>query len=183
MARTGLEPLEMRCGDAGAITPTHQHAVLGVAQIRDAHREPYADCGQGDGKGERCHVRQHPLAKIVRLTPWLFVTGQITWLFLRVANGTLLAWICAVRRPRPGARAEFKHAVLLLGRDWLLAIHCFQLRYTFILACQLMRLRKICAMSGRDLSLQSRMEPAVVYSKSALFGCVEDIGITLAEAN
>ena len=87
---TGLEPLEMRCGDAGAITPAHQHAILGVAQIGNAHGEPYADCGQGDGKGEGRHVRQHALTKIVWLIPGLFVARQIAWLSLRVVTRTLV---------------------------------------------------------------------------------------------
>src|SRR4051812_27997406 len=32
-----------RHGDPGAIAPAHQHAILGLAEIGDAHREPDTD--------------------------------------------------------------------------------------------------------------------------------------------
>ena len=132
MAQTGIESSEMRCGDVGAITPPHQHAVLGIAQIRDAHREPYSNRRQGDGKGESGHVRQHALTKIVGLIPGLLVARLIARLALCLVTKTLLAWIPAFRWSRRGARPEFKHPVLFFGRDGLLGIHCFQLRYHLI---------------------------------------------------
>ena len=149
MARTGVEPSEMRCGDVGAISSPHQHAVLGVAQVRDAHREPYSDRRQSDGKGEGRHVRQHALTKIVGLIPGLLVTRQIAWLSLCVVTRTLLR-ISPLRRSRRGARPEFKHAVLFLGRDGLLGIHCFQLRYALIFSTPSYGAQKNLAMPERS---------------------------------
>src|SRR5258708_3159969 len=71
------EPLEMRRGNARAIAPPHQHAILGLAQIRDAHGKPNSNRGQRHGKGEARKVRQHAVAKIARLFPADFITQHI----------------------------------------------------------------------------------------------------------
>src|SRR3979411_1318447 len=66
-ALSRLETLEVLRGNACAIAPSHQHAILGLAQIRDAHREPNSDCRQRDGEGEGGNVCEHAMAKIIRL--------------------------------------------------------------------------------------------------------------------
>jgi hypothetical protein len=125
-----FQALEMRCGDPRAITPPHQHAILGFAEIRDAHGEPDSDGGQSYGKGKGRNVRQHAMAKVVRLVSSLLVRRQIVRFRICALTERLLAQIASVWRTRHGARPEFKHPVLFLGRDGLLGIHCFQLRYT-----------------------------------------------------
>src|SRR5260370_35867090 len=57
------EPLEMPRGNARAIAPPHQHAILGLAQIRDAHGKPNSNPGHPPGKGQGRKVRQHAVAQ------------------------------------------------------------------------------------------------------------------------
>src|ERR1700753_3518227 len=76
MGRSGRKMLGRRGGNAHAVAPSHQHAILGPAQIRNIHGEPYSDGGQGDCKGEGCDVRKHAVAKIVRFFPGALIAGQ-----------------------------------------------------------------------------------------------------------
>jgi len=144
-----FEALEMLSGDARAITPPHQHAILGFAQIRDAHRQPYSDRRQRDSKGKGGHVSQHALAKIIGLIPRLLVARQIVRLGACVFVEALLARIS--RRTRHGARPEFKNPVLFLRGDGLLGIHCFQLRYMLLLACETAPLTDMFTCRGCDI--------------------------------
>src|SRR5205814_3547563 len=118
-----LENLEMRRGDMRAIAPAHQHAILGVAKIRDAHRQPYSDRGQCNGKGKSGDVGQHAMAKIVRIIPRLLKARQI----VRLAASRVLARILLAQMPwgwlSHRARPEFEHAVLLFRHDGLLVLH------------------------------------------------------------
>ena len=69
------KPLAARRRNLGAVMPSHQHAILGLAQIGDAHRQPYADRCQRDGEGEGGDVRQHAMPEIVRLLAGLARTA------------------------------------------------------------------------------------------------------------
>jgi len=117
--------LEMRGGDARAIAASHQHAILGLAQIGDAHGEPYSDRRQRHGKSEGRNVRQHAMTEIVRFVPGLRMARQI----VRRLPGILpLRPVIGVgapaRRMRQGARPEFEHAMLFVRRHGLLGVHC-----------------------------------------------------------
>src|SRR6266478_1830358 len=104
--------LDMRRGNARAIALPHQHAVLGLAQIRNAHGEPYSDGRQRDGKGESRNVGQHALAKIVRLIPVSLIARQVVRLTLRVLLRLAARIPPPTRRVGQGARPEFEHAML-----------------------------------------------------------------------
>src|ERR1043166_8452104 len=111
-------------GDAGAIPPAHQHAILGLAEIGDTHSEPDPDRGQRHRERECREVRQHAMTEIVRFVPRALIAGEIVWLPPDIdrrygPTAVSLAW-----RPIHGARAELEHPVLVvaLGR-WPLAFH------------------------------------------------------------
>jgi hypothetical protein len=126
---SGRKMLAMRRGNAHAIAASHQHAILGSAQIRNAHGEPYSDRRQRDGKREGCDVRQHAMAKIVRLIPVALIARQIIRLLQRVFLLNLPSQISPLtRRMGQGARPEFEHAMLFLRLNGPLGFHCCQLR-------------------------------------------------------
>jgi hypothetical protein len=140
----GLKMLDMRRGNARAIAAAHQHAVLGGTEIRNAHREPYADGGQRDGKGEGRNVRQHAMTKIVRFFPVALIPRQV----IRLLPGVLLASVflpsvfmrsvlmrsfrakvsLRTRRPSRATRPEFEHAMLFFRCNGPLGFHLCQLR-------------------------------------------------------
>jgi len=130
----GRKMLDMGRGNARAVAPPHQHAVLGLAQIRDAHGEPNSDGRQRDGESEGRNVRQHALAKIVRFTPVSLIARQI----IRLWPGVLLKSLVG-RLPLPtrgvshGARPEFEHAMLFLRCNGPLGFHWCQSRDILIL--------------------------------------------------
>jgi hypothetical protein len=131
--QTGRKMLAMRRGNAHAVVASHQHAILGPAQIRNTHGEPYSDRGQGDGKREGRNVRQHTMAKIVRLIAGALIARQVVRLRLRVLL-LLPAQLRPLARPMDqGARPELEHAVLFLRRNGLLGFHCCQFRDILIL--------------------------------------------------
>jgi len=129
--------LDMRCGNLCAIAPPHQHAILGLAQIRDAHGKPYSDRRQRDGKSEGRDVRQHALAKIVRFIPVSLIARQI----VRFLPGVLRLGLLAppTRRVSQGARPEFEHAMLFLRGSRPQGLHWRQLRDILILFSTLAR--------------------------------------------
>jgi hypothetical protein len=131
--RADWKMLGVRRGNMRAVAPSHQHAILGFAQIRNAHGEPYSDRGQRDGKSEGRNIRQHALTKIVRLISVPFVARQVVlWLsLLRLSRLTQLS--PPTRRLKRGARPEFEHAVLFFRRNGPLGFHCCQLRDILIL--------------------------------------------------
>ena len=105
-----------------AVAPSHQHAILSPAQIRDAHGKPYSDRGQRHGEREGRNIGQHPMAEVVWLVTWPLVAGQI------VCN---VPDICLLRRSvlpagRMGRRAwpEFEHDVLVIPSNRPLGFHC-----------------------------------------------------------
>jgi hypothetical protein len=140
IGRSSLKLLEMRRGNAGAIAPAHQHAVLGLAQIRNAHGEPDSDRRQRHGKSQGRNVCQHATAKIVRFIAISLVARQV----VRLLRGVVLKRLVA-RVPRPagrasqGSRPKFEHAMLFLRRDGLLGFHCCQLRDILVLFSTLAR--------------------------------------------
>src|SRR3954451_1164758 len=67
----------LRHGNAGAIAAAHQYAILGFAQIGDAHGEPDADPDQRHRERKGREVRQHAMAEIVRFFPCAFIACQI----------------------------------------------------------------------------------------------------------
>src|SRR5258707_8893854 len=122
------ETLEMRRGNARAIAPPHQHAILGLAQIRDAHGKPNSNRGQRHGKGEGREVRQHAMAKIVRFFAGEFIARQIVRLAARVLLPNRVAEGPPARGLRQGARPELEHAVLFFRCNGPLGFHCWQFR-------------------------------------------------------
>src|SRR3954466_6350401 len=54
-------------GNPGAVATAHQDAVLGAAEIGDAHGEPDADRGQCDRERQRRDIGEHAMAEVVRL--------------------------------------------------------------------------------------------------------------------
>jgi hypothetical protein len=116
--------LEVLRGNAHTIAPSHQHAILGPAQIGDAHRKPYPDRRQRDGKSERGDICEHAVAEIVRLLPRTFVTRQIERLTLAVLMLRLGPHIGRSRgRMKRAARPEWKHAMLFFRCNGLLGFH------------------------------------------------------------
>jgi hypothetical protein len=73
----GLKSLDMRGGNPRAIAAAHQHAILGLAHIRNAHGKPYSDGGQRYREREGCNVRQHTMAKIIRFIAAALIARQI----------------------------------------------------------------------------------------------------------
>src|ERR1700743_2958705 len=71
-----------RRGDAHAVAASHQHAILGAAQIGDAHGEPDADRKHRHGEGTGRDVGQHALTEIVRLIARLLIARQVVRLGL-----------------------------------------------------------------------------------------------------
>jgi hypothetical protein len=65
----------MRRGNPHAVVASHQHAVLGSAQMGDTHGEPYPDRQEGDGKRESRQIPQHAMAKIIRFFRIALVAG------------------------------------------------------------------------------------------------------------
>ena len=61
----------------GAVAPTHQHAILVLAQIGNAHRQPYSNGRQRDGEGEGRDVGQHAMLEVVRFLAASFEARQI----------------------------------------------------------------------------------------------------------
>jgi hypothetical protein len=121
---SGEGPLEVLRGNANAIAPPHQYAILGPAQIGDAHREPYPDRRQRDGKSERGDIGEHAVAKIVRLLPRTFVARQIERLGLAILMLRLDPQIGPLRgRLKRAARPEWKHAMLFFRCNGLLGFH------------------------------------------------------------
>src|SRR5260370_3764910 len=93
--RSGPKTLDMRGGNARAIAPPHQHAILGLAQIGNADGEPYSDGRQRDGKSEGRDVRQHALAKIVRLIAVSLIARQVVRLTPRALLKRPVAQVCS----------------------------------------------------------------------------------------
>src|SRR6202022_386150 len=121
--------LDMRRGNPRAIAPPHQHAILGLAQIRNAHGEPDSDGRQRDGKGEGRNVRQHATAKIVRFIPIPLVARQIIRLWSGILLGSPVARISPPwGRVSQGTWPEFEHPMLIVRRNGPLGFHCCQLR-------------------------------------------------------
>jgi hypothetical protein len=130
----GREMLDMRRGNARAVAPPHQHAVLGLAQIRNAHGKPYSDGRQRHGKSEGRDVRQHALAKIVRFSPVSLIARQI----IRLWPGVLLKSLAGrlpppARRVSHGARPELEHAMLFFRCNGPLGFQWYQSRDILIL--------------------------------------------------
>src|SRR5688572_7096139 len=102
----------------GAVAPSHQHAILGLAEIADGDRKPYSDRGQRDGEGEGRDVGKHAMAEFVRFLGGSFEAREI----LRRLPRRIF------RRMRRSARPEFEHAMLVVRCKGLLGFHCCQFR-------------------------------------------------------
>ena len=115
-------------GNLDAIVASHQDAILGSAQMGDAHGEPYADRQQGHREGEGGNVRQHPLPVVIRWFGDALIARQIVGHVQTVSSGGLIP---PLGGRRSGAWPKREHAVLLLGRgryDGSLGSHGCQLR-------------------------------------------------------
>jgi hypothetical protein len=128
-----LEMLGVRRGNVRAIAPTHQHAILGLAQIRDAHGKPYSDRSQRDGKSEGRNVRQHAMTKIVRFIPVPRIARQVVLLLSLLVLSLIAQFLPLTRRVNQGAWPEFEHTVLFFRRNGPLGFHWSQLRNILIL--------------------------------------------------
>lgn len=114
--------------------PAHQHAILGLAQVGDAHGKPDADRRERNGEGEGGDIGEHAVAEIVRFLPGFLVTRkvearQLGWLGRRIVMQLLDDGVTpqglGLRRI---AWPELQHAVLFLRRDGPLNLHCFGFR-------------------------------------------------------
>jgi hypothetical protein len=104
----------MLAGNTRAIATSHQHAILGFAEVGDAHGEPYPDRGQRDCEGEAGHVRQHAQPKIVRLIARPLISRQI----ITARMPALIRM--SPRRMSCRARPELEHLVLVFRHNGLL---------------------------------------------------------------
>lgn len=75
--RAAETPLIVRYDDLDAVVASHQHTILGPAEMGYAHRQPYADREQGHREGESRDIGQHPLPIIVSLFRDAFIARQI----------------------------------------------------------------------------------------------------------
>src|SRR6266480_6890291 len=172
--------LGVRRGNVRAITPPHQHAILGLAHIGDAHGKPYSDRRQRDGKSEGGNVGQHAMTKIVRLFPVALVARPRAFL-----PSLLSRFFPLTRRAHRGPWPELEHAMLLLRRNWLLGIHCCQLRNpaTTLARPQGVSQEMLAWHECGRLSRQCLVEPAVIDSKSAIFRSAEDFRVAVSKPN
>src|SRR3954453_11251014 len=86
-------------GNPGAVPASHQNAILGLAEIGDAHGEPDSDRRQRDREGQRGDIGQHAVTEVLRLVSPPFVAGQVVR--YRLAKGlvaSLVASLVAVTR-------------------------------------------------------------------------------------
>jgi hypothetical protein len=123
------EKLAMRRIKAGAVALPSQYAILGLAQIRNAHGKPYADGHQGDRKSNGSDVGEHALAKVIRVIPGALIARQIIGLgtvVFRFSRPGLV--IRPARRTDRVAWPELEHLMLLLRRNGPLGFHCCQSR-------------------------------------------------------
>jgi hypothetical protein len=174
-------------GYTDTIVPSHQHAILGPAQIRDAHSQPQSDGRQCHGEREGREVCQHAMAEIVRFIPLALIARQIVRLLQGVfplsmpaktpsaqelsARATrelstqdLSTRACSLtRREGLGARAEFEHAVLFLRRYGPLGFHCCQLRGILTLfSTPAARLAENVDMPRMRKSIPPKIYPSIV---------------------
>lgn len=113
------QPLAARRRNLGAVAPSHQHAILVLAQVRDADRQPYSDRGQRDGEGEGRDVRQHAMPELAGFLGGSLEPRQIPGRIL----GRLPVRLPLARRMRRRARPELEHAMLVIRCDGLLGFH------------------------------------------------------------
>jgi hypothetical protein len=121
-------PSDMWHGNLNAIVASHQDAILGSTQVRNADRQPYADRQKGDGEGKSRHVRQHAVPVIVDLFPIALIARQIVGHLKLMDNWRIIS---VLSDRRAGARPKLEHAVLFFWRgryDGLLGSHGCQLR-------------------------------------------------------
>jgi len=185
IGRPGRKMLDRRDGNAHAVAPSHQHTVLGPAQIRNTHGKPYPDRQESHGKGEGCNVCEHAMAKIVRFFPVALIARQIV---RRAMLLNRVAQVPALTRRSQGSRPELKHAVLPIRRDRRrnngpLGFHWCQLRDILNLFSTLAtRLPENVGMAG-TLSLHSLVEPAVVDSKPTIFRGADDVRVAVSKSD
>ncbi len=177
--------LGVRGGYAHAVATPHQHTVLGPAEIRNTHGKPDADGGQGDGKGKGRDIREHAVAKIVRLFPGALIARQIVRLAMFLNR--VVQYPALTRRRSHGSRPELEHAVLPVRRDRSrnngpLGFHWCQLRDILNLFSTLAARLPENVGTAATLSLQSLMEPAVVDSKPAIFRGADDVHVAVSKS-
>jgi len=74
---SGRQNLIVGYDNLDAVVASHQHTILGSAELGDAHRQPYADGEQGDRERERGDVGQHPPPVVVGLFRDSLVARQV----------------------------------------------------------------------------------------------------------
>lgn len=181
-----LKALETSSGNVRAISSPHQDAILGLAQIGNAHGEPNSDRRQSRGEGERRDICEHAMAKIVRFGPVSLVARPVARLMASVLLQTLIAVVSPLAgRTSRRARPELEHTMLFFRRDGLLGFHYWQLRAFPCCLTRMQRaLQKILRWHGcENLSLHGVVEPAVVDPDTAVFRGTEDICIALPKTD
>lgn len=132
--RPGSKKLAMRRINVRAIAPPRQYAILGFAHIRNAHGQPYSDGHQGDRESDGSNIREHAMAKIVRLIPGAFIARQVVGLGIGGCRLNLPARVALPNlKADRVARPEFEHLMLFLRRNGPLGFHCCQSRDILIL--------------------------------------------------
>ena len=136
--RSGAKKLAMRRINARAVAPSGQDAILGLAHIRNAHREPYSDGHQGYRKSDGSDVGEHAMAKVVRFVPGTFVARQVIGLGRGDFRLSLPALVSLpAQRADRVARPEFEYPMLVIRRNGPLGFHCCQSREILILSSTL----------------------------------------------
>ena len=87
-------------GNPGVVPASHQHAILSLAQIGNAHRKPDSDRRQRHGEGQGGDIGQHAMTEIVRLVAGPFVAGQIFAAGPALLGPGAAGIGCAVNPPR-----------------------------------------------------------------------------------
>jgi len=100
--------LDMRHDNLNAIVTSHEHAILGPAQLGDTHGKPYADRQKRKSKRESRHICQHAMPEIAGGVAVALIAGQIVG-DLKLVNQLRRAAL-GHRRTRP--RPKLEHAVL-----------------------------------------------------------------------
>jgi hypothetical protein len=123
-----VKTLDGRRRNAHAIVPSHQHAILGSAQVRNTDGKPDADGRQCDREGESRDVGQHAMAEIVGFLAVPLIAREVVGVRPAVVMRGRVESFAPSRCSGRGTRPEREHAVLILRSDRPLRFQCCWLR-------------------------------------------------------
>ena len=131
----GVYVLTVRyCGNPGTVPTPHQDAILGLAEVRDAHGEPDPDRRQRHGESQGGDIGQHAMAEVVgRIVTAPFVAGEV----VGGRRAGRRRFIAAARRMGRRPRPEFDHDVRVVAGYRPLGLHCCRYAEVVILSSTL----------------------------------------------